>query len=451
MQKGFVLLDVVVGLIIVSLIIGVLAAGSNAVYNLQRDGIKYYNSIREFREHLESLYEEDWDNLGEYNEGDEDCFKCYYEKKVTKYNTVQLKVTGIINGRVVEVFLEKTAKGNEEIKPVAMISMSPDSNITDETEISWDHSESYDPRGYDIVEVEWDNKKSFYSEGTHIVSLRVKNSLGEWSSWTRKIFNVESSDSYDGKILIHTLNDLINVAEDLTANYVLMNDIDLAGLDWVPIGSKENYPFTGTFNGNGYKILNLTINMPSNNGVGLFGYTDGATIENLALENVNILGKGRVGGLVGESKSSVIINSYVTGMIEGLNNAIGGLVGTSDNSRIENSYAAAEVVKGWNFVGGIAGRTLHSQISNTYSAGEVIGHNHTGGLVGQNVNSKIVNSYYNVDIAGQKDVGKGEPRTTAEMMKRSTYKNWDFVNVWKIKEGKSYPTLKSRAVYQTKS
>lgn len=45
----------------------------------------------------------------------------------------------------------------------------------------------------------------------------------------------------------------------ITGNFILMGDIDLAGVDWSPIGSDE-IPFTGSLNGNGFKISNLTIN-----------------------------------------------------------------------------------------------------------------------------------------------------------------------------------------------
>ncbi|HEY7905809.1 MAG TPA: hypothetical protein VIC53_02690, partial [Wenzhouxiangella sp.] len=43
----------------------------------------------------------------------------------------------------------------------------------------------------------------------------------------------------------------------LTLSYQLMNDLDLAGTDWTPIGDATNQ-FTGTFNGDGYTISNMT-------------------------------------------------------------------------------------------------------------------------------------------------------------------------------------------------
>ena len=52
---------------------------------------------------------------------------------------------------------------------------------------------------------------------------------------------------------------------------------------WLPIGTSSS-PFKGTFNGNGHTISGLFINRSSTDYVGLFGYIQGATIQNL---NIN--------------------------------------------------------------------------------------------------------------------------------------------------------------------
>ena len=52
------------------------------------------------------------------------------------------------------------------------------------------------------------------------------------------------------------------------------------------------------FDVNGYKITGLTINKPVTDPVmigGLFGYTNGATISNVSLENINVTSLGFVG------------------------------------------------------------------------------------------------------------------------------------------------------------
>ena len=100
-----------------------------------------------------------------------------------------------------------------------------------------------------------------------------------------------------GYTLIKSADDLNNIRNNLSGKYILMNDIDLSSYDnWDPIGDTSNR-FNGIFDGNGYVIKNLTINRPTEDNVGLFGYTVSANIQNVGLENVEVTGKEYVGGL----------------------------------------------------------------------------------------------------------------------------------------------------------
>ena len=72
------------------------------------------------------------------------------------------------------------------------------------------------------------------------------------------------------------------------------------GAGFSPIGNNST-GFTGSYNGNYKTISNLTINRPNADNIGLFGYTNGATIEKLSLEDVDIKGYIFVGGVVGNS------------------------------------------------------------------------------------------------------------------------------------------------------
>ena len=80
--------------------------------------------------------------------------------------------------------------------------------------------------------------------------------------------------------------------------------------------------------------------------------------------------------------SSLIINSYVTGSVSGVND-VGGLVGVN-NSRITNSYATASVTGSGDNVGGLVGNNSIF-IINSYATGRVEGpdsSSNVGGLVG---------------------------------------------------------------------
>ncbi len=232
--------------------------------------------------------------------------------------------------------------------------------------------------------------------------------------------------------------------ESLSAYYELANNINAAettswnaGAGFIPIGNYlSNIPFTGTFNGNSYTISNLFINLPSTNGVGLFGETSGATIENVGLVNAIIMGQNLVGSLVGSNGSSNITNSYATGSVSGSaedvgglvgynwahssivdsyatsnvsgsSDSVGGLVGFNSLSSIDNSYATGNVSSGsgW-IVGGLVGYNLFSSIDNSYATGSVSGNfYYVGGLVGSNGDSSITNSYATGSVSGEGIVG----------------------------------------------
>ena len=124
-------------------------------------------------------------------------------------------------------------------------------------------------------------------------------------------------------IPVYTAADLNNVRNNLSGHYIQMADIDLgtdpwnAGDGWLPIGNDFN-PFSGTYNGNGYSIANLTIIGLDRMYVGLFGITDSIASEhllNIHLENVSVSGFGFVGGLAGSSNGP-IVNCQVSGSID---------------------------------------------------------------------------------------------------------------------------------------
>ena len=175
------------------------------------------------------------------------------------------------------------------------------------------------------------------------------------------------------------------------------------GEGWDPIGNYEshrnanNKPFKAIFEGNDHIISNLMIDR-SANGVGLFGYTEGVTINKVGLLSVKIKGDRYVGSLVGSSSGN-ITNSYATGAVEG-NSDIGGLVGYTDYGTVTNSYAMGNVL-GNSHVGGLVGINNNSNITNSYATGSVLGNGAAvGGLVGKSWNSIIMNSYATGDVVG---------------------------------------------------
>ncbi len=118
----------------------------------------------------------------------------------------------------------------------------------------------------------------------------------------------------------------------LNMNIRLTSDLDMSDYTWYPIGT-SNRAFRGVFEGNGHIITGLQTyyneNVPNYfNYIGLFGYTNGATIENLFVRGVDVVGGSYVGGIVGYAIGSTNINGCAfSGTITGSSIRRGALVG----------------------------------------------------------------------------------------------------------------------------
>jgi len=142
--------------------------------------------------------------------------------------------------------------------------------------------------------------------------------------------------------------------------YKLTADIDLGvapyntGAGWNPIGdystSSTATAFQGNFDGNGKVVKNLTINRPTKDYVGLFGYIDAGTIKRLGIENCNIVGYSYAGCLAGYNKAPTTM-CYTTGQITGNRSYTGGLIGYNFAAPITNCYSTANV--SGNFTGNL--------------------------------------------------------------------------------------------------
>ena len=178
--------------------------------------------------------------------------------------------------------------------------------------------------------------------------------------------------------------------------YELTADIDLAGMNWQPIGSFSE-PFTGVFRGNGHTISNLSITGSNTIGIGLFGAVgENGRVENVGLVNANIAGRSNIGSIAGYNFGT-IINSHADGKLVAMDDHAGGLVGRNRGGMIANSYAYVDVDANGVFAGGLVGfAEVNSSIVNSYALGDVQAQSgNAGGLVGSNDRSstKIHNSY----------------------------------------------------------
>jgi len=168
-----------------------------------------------------------------------------------------------------------------------------------------------------------------------------------------------------------------------------------SGAGFSPIGN-DAIRFSGTYDGQNYEISNLTINVDLQYG-GFFGYSDYATINNIKIVNINIIGsRSDFGALIGNCDDTNIDNCHSSGSLKSDNSSIriGGLIGNfSSGSEITNSSSSCNVEGGNTYIGGFIGSSRGQKIKNCFSTGNTTGSETCGGFVGQNWSTDIYNCY----------------------------------------------------------
>ena len=145
---------------------------------------------------------------------------------------------------------------------------------------------------------------------------------------------------------ISTPEDLDKLRYDMTGDYVLANDIDMTGRNFVPFGIVNNTTagkFTGTFDGQGHTIKGLKYDVSDKGEVGLFSQTDNATIKNLIIEGAYFKGNANVGGIVGRMYRTTItdcavLNSYIEGR-----DHVGAIAGEISQTKVGDSYEGGTI------------------------------------------------------------------------------------------------------------
>ena len=179
-----------------------------------------------------------------------------------------------------------------------------------------------------------------------------------------KAQNAPSEIVPEGYIGIYDIADLYGIRNDLSANYILMKDIDmsedtaeggnwnLTGHGWTPIDG-----FEGTFDGNGHRITGMHIYGEMRQDVGLFGRINRGIISNLAITDIDInitfnsdyKRSYEIGGCIGVSNGKVnISNCYTTGnimvtRIDDVFVGVGGFIGLMGGGSLNDVYNACNI------------------------------------------------------------------------------------------------------------
>ncbi len=290
---------------------------------------------------------------------------------------------------------------------------------------------------------------------------------------------VKAAAAYQGQgtasspYLVETADQLNGMRNNLSAHYKLANTIDMSSFGtFEPIGY-EGQHFTGSFtcdtNTDGaprYVIKNLKIYIDAGEKyghkignaasysdyvegknkwqAGLFGYTEGATIKNIALLDAEVtntvVGQNSTnsdysvnpgqnsttqsaGILIGSAIETTVFGCMSSGFVNAKNNNTGGLIGYAVGGSVTNSYSTASVQSsGYWGTGGLIG-ICDSNLSGCFAAGNVKGgptETTTGGLIGQIVEGSTIM------VVSCYSTGNVSPDATGFSMigYRTTYGKW---------------------------
>ena len=226
-----------------------------------------------------------------------------------------------------------------------------------------------------------------------------------WVTWVTSEPEGFALDNIDSEEDLAWVISIVNGENGCTADalgettVVIVKDLDMKDHTWVPIGVNDNIVFKGILEGNGHVVEGIisSLNRPN---LGMFGYTSGATIQNLVVKcNFNGV-SNNVGTVIGTMDGGLLANVEAAGDITGdaqYTKNIGGLVGEAQAGSTIHSAFAVNTIKAQRtetVVGGLVavnGGNLYNSYANvTLASGSNAATN--GGLVGTN-NGVIENCY----------------------------------------------------------
>ena len=241
------------------------------------------------------------------------------------------------------------------------------------------------------------NEDGYCTRCKHYVAVKPSEENGVYLiakpchlAWFRDYVNGTIVDKGEAAGTTHP-----SASAKLTADIDLKNYCQAAEdgkelLSWLPIGN-DVYRWKGKMDGQGHTISNLYIKTAQNY-VGLFGYTDGATIQDLIfdyakVENVSTTNTktdytGILAGYAGGDSPSHIRGIKTTNNCTVIGQEdTGGIVGGA-KINLENCENHSSV-KGTRSVGGIAGSSTQRNIRRSTNYGTVENNNSDiGGIIG---------------------------------------------------------------------
>lgn len=209
--------------------------------------------------------------------------------------------------------------------------------------------------------------------------------------------------------------DAVNVSKNSFSGKTvkLVNDVDLAGIDWEPIGQTGATTFNGVFDGQNHTIYNLTVNSVDQTGAhyssGLFGWVESHTtgnghLKNIKINGANIKGNHCCGALVGyiTQGTALVENCHVTGAEivcthandDACGDKAGALIGNATVATpVKDCTAANSTVKAGRDAGQLIGAGNVANVVNCSATNVVVSAN--GDCTGANVRNEVIGRLLN--------------------------------------------------------
>lgn len=201
----------------------------------------------------------------------------------------------------------------------------------------------------------------------------------------------------------------------MSASYKLTSNINLSGCTWSNGIGSFGTPFSGTFDGNGMTVSNLTISAGNVQGLGFIDYLSGS-VSNLTLTSPSVTGTGNENGaLVGELKATgTVTNIQVTATAVSGNQIVGGVIGYAlAGSTVTTVEVSGTAHSSGGVGGGVIGSTSGSA-TGLVSSVAVTGTYTLGGLAGDMGNAaSLTNSSATGNVTASSNTAGGAVGTAA--------------------------------------
>lgn len=291
------------------------------------------------------------------------------------------------------------------------------------------------------------NEDGYCTRCKHYVAVKPSQENGVYLiakpyhlAWFRDYVNGTIVDEGEAAGTTHSSASAMLTADIDLKNYCHAAEDGKELLSWIPIGNYDNR-WKGNMNGQGHTISNLYIKTAQNY-VGLFGYTERATIQDLIfdyakVENVNttntktdytgilagyaggdspshirgikttnnctVIGQEDTGGIVGGARIN-LENCENHSSVKGTK-FVGGIAGSSSEKNIKCCTNYGTVENDDKYIGGIIGYAYDTSIEDCANYGKITSTGrYAGGIAGQTLfNSSIQNVFSYGDVTNTND------------------------------------------------